>query len=195
MKKENTDLEKEAQEISDADFRELSKPNAEPPKPKEIPAPKAIIGILRNFPIPLTLFMFLPLCIIASMQLDNLNIVNIFTINLVVLLMFGTYAATAKFYKYINHYHFSQLIAAVLMFVFNYCFVPTDKINAAFAATFFIAIAVPFLTFKLFLYATNKAEQSINKAIENNKSRGNLIFFSFFACCLSVIGSYIYFTS
>lgn len=195
MKKENTDLEKEAQEIPDADFIELSKPYPEPPKPKEIPAPEAIMGILRNFPVPLTLCMFVPLSLIASQKFDNGNIMAILAVNMFFLLVFGVYSAAAKFYKKENYNLGSQLIAGVLMFLFNYCFVPLDKINAGFAATFFIAIAVPFLTFKIFLYATNKAEQSINKAIENNKSRKNLIFFSFFACCLSVIGSYIYFTS
>lgn len=195
MKKEKFDLEKEAQEISDADFRELSKPSAEPPTPKEIPAAEAIMGILRNFPLPLTLCMFVPLSLIASQKFDNGNIITILAVNLFFLLVFGVYAAVAKFYKKVNYNLGSQLIAGVLMFLFNYCFVPIDKINAAFAATFFVAIAVPFLSLKLFLYATNKAEQSINKALENNKPRNNLIFFSFFSLCLSIIGSFIYFTS
>ncbi|MBA1300103.1 MULTISPECIES: hypothetical protein [Pseudomonas] len=194
MKKQENEIENKNVDLTDAEFENLSKAS-EPPKPKQLTNSQAIMGILRNFPIPLTLFLFVPLSLIASLKFDSMNIVLILTINLVILAMFGVYAAVAKHFKHLKHYYYSQLIAAAFMFVINYCFVPIDKIHAAFAATFFIAIAVPFLSLKLFLYATNKAEQSINKALENNKSRNNLIFFSFFALCLSIIASFIYFTS
>lgn len=153
------------------------------------------LDFMKNLPIALLILGFIPLSLIASMSLDSVNFTMLTTLNSVVILIFCTYSAANKIYKKDNHAFYSQIIAILLLFVINYSFTPVQAANLGFAASFFVAIAVPTICFKLFIHAINQTEKYVNDKIEINKKHKNLIFGSFFALCLSIIASYIFFTS
>lgn len=71
----------------------------------------------------------------------------------------------------------------------------TSSIAMAFAVNFFVAFLLPILIFRFSVFILNYLEMRVEAIIDRYNHFKNYIFFSFFATCLAVIASCIYFTS
>ncbi|HGN0662103.1 TPA: hypothetical protein ACKTGI_003481 [Pseudomonas aeruginosa] len=89
------------------------------------------------------------------------------------------------------------LSAAYIYTITNFVKILSENNNTtmAFAVNFFVAFVLPILLFRSFVALVDYTEKKIENIIDKYKHLTNYIFVSFFATCLAIIASYIYFTS